>query len=180
MDDAFFGAEIPAVDAPSTSFEPIPAGDYLAMLVELNKEDKQHRDGGEIREIVMKFAILDEDYKNRFIWQRYSTIHPSDKAQNFARNMIGSFGKAVGVETVRNPADLMEKPVGLKIKIDPQREWNGNVYPPRNQVAGFVAADNVGAAPAPKAAGPAPQAKGPAPQTAANPESTEKKKMPWE
>lgn len=179
--NAFFGIEIPANDAPTT-FDLIPAGLYKAICVEGNIEEKQHPDGT-VREVVFKFQILEGAHANRFIWQRYSVSHPSAKAQEFARSMIGSFAHALSLDSVTSPHELLNKPLGIKVKIDGERTVGGKTYSARNQVNGYCSIEQVdGTVEKPQvaasASAPPASAATSAPPAASAPAPTGKR-MPW-
>jgi hypothetical protein len=52
---------------PSTEYEPIPSGKYLAMIIESETKPTKSGKGSYLQ---LTFQVLEGDYKNRIVWAR--------------------------------------------------------------------------------------------------------------
>ena len=182
--NAFFGTTLDLNNAPpppQTSFEPMPVGDYIGVCTEF-----ECNDNGKGIIANLKFQIIDGEHQNRIVWQSLPITHESEKAQSFGQSMLAEWCDALGVDkgNLSSGEPLMNKPVGIKLKIEPSREYNGKTYAARNQIAKFLSTDKVGVSPAPIATKPAskPAAASPAQPAASKAETqaSSGKKMPWQ
>jgi hypothetical protein len=142
--NAFFGTTLDLSDIASPSFEPIPAGNYLAVCSEFVVEDKV-TDKGAIKQANCRFQILEGPHANRVVFQNISILHHSDKAQSYGQGMLVSWCDALDVDktSLESGDALTNRPVGIKVKISPAREWNGKMYDARNEVQTFMSSDVV-------------------------------------
>lgn len=139
---------------PQTSFDPIPAGWYKAMITE--SELKTTRNGnGEYLQLTLQ--VLDGQYANRMVWERLNLRNPNQTAVEIAQASLSAICRAVGVMAVTDSVQLHNKPLMVKVKV---RAADGQ-YEASNEVAGYKAVDGAGPVPAPAQAtqaAPAPQA----------------------
>lgn len=187
--NAFFGATLDLSDVTSPSFDPVPAGNYLAVCSEFAVEDKVTEKGA-IKQANCRFQILEGPHASRLVFQTISILHHSDRAQSYGQGMLAAWCDALEVDktSLESGDVLMNRPVGIKVKISPPREWNGKLYDARNEVQTFMASDAVNgtsghapAAPVHKAAKPvaAAPAKAPVAATASPAPAARAGKMPW-
>lgn len=59
---------------PTTDFEPIPAGKYLAVITDSEMKPNKAGTG---RYLQLAFQIIDGPYKKRFLWTRLSLYQPN-------------------------------------------------------------------------------------------------------
>lgn len=96
------------------SFEPLPAGKYLAAIVA--SEEKQNSKGtGSYLEL--KFEIIEGDHKGRYLWTRLNLEHPNREVVRIANIELGAICKAVGVLTPGDSRDLHDRPLVVSVKI---------------------------------------------------------------
>lgn len=176
-----FGQALDLSDIAPPSFEPIPAGNYLAVCTEFEVSDKER---GKFANC--KFEIVAGKYAGRMVWQNITVFHESEKAQGFGQAMLAQWAESLGIDKTQlsGGEQLINKPVGVKLKISPAREYNGRTYDARNEINGFVPSDRVtedaAPAPAPKpAAKPALKAVPASEPAAEAPAAEGKKSMPW-
>ena len=115
---------------PATAFEPIPAGKYLAVLV--NSEQKPTKSGqGSFLELT--FEVIEGEFKGRKVWARLNLDNPSPMAVKIARAELSALCRAVGVLTPKDSAELHNLPLLITVK---QKAGPGNED--FNEVKGFA------------------------------------------
>lgn len=119
------------------NFDPLPAGWYNAIAEDADVGPTRKEDGYLLK---VKFAILDEPYNSRKVFQNLCIRHQNPDVENIANKSLTSFGRAVGVNNVKSNNDLLNKPLMIKIKVT-----NSEQYGPGNDVCGYKAIE--GAAP---------------------------------
>ena len=142
--------------APQASTSPIPAGPYLAQVIESDIKDLASGNGKGMK---LTFEIIDGQYKGRRIWENLNIQHTNEDSQRIAQSQLSALCHAVGVIKLRDTAARQMKPVYIKVTV---REAEGK-YQASNNVKGYESAGPVAptqAAEAPSA--PAPASKAPA------------------
>lgn len=140
---------------PSSSFDPIPAGWYQAIIS--NSEMKPTRDGyGEYLSLTLQ--VIEGQYENRLVFARLNLKNANDKAVDIAKKDLAAICRAVGVMSPQSSEELHDKPLMIKVKIRPAQ----GEYEASNDVGGYKAVDGADLTPPPKAATPATPAATPA------------------
>jgi hypothetical protein len=99
---------------PMVAFEPIPAGDYLAEIVD--SEMKSNKAGtGEY--LNLTFEVLDGDCKGRRLWARLNLDNPHPTAVKLAQAELSAICRAVGVMSPRDSVDLHHLPLVVTVKL---------------------------------------------------------------
>lgn len=130
---------------PSSSYDPIPAGWYQAIIS--NSEMKPTRDGyGEYLSLTLQ--IIDGQYENRLVFARLNLKNANDKAVDIARKDLAAICRAVGVMSPQASEELHDIPLMIKVKVRPA---SGD-YEASNDVGGYKAVEGANLTPAPKAA----------------------------
>lgn len=116
---------------PNQDFEPIPAGEYVAVAV--NSEFKRTQSGnGEYLEIT--WEIMDGQFRGRRLWDRLNLKNPNEKAVQIAQGTLSSICRAVGVLRPRDSAELHNKPVLVKVELKERNDKPGQMT---NEVKGY-------------------------------------------
>jgi len=156
---------------PSGDLSPIPAGTYLAEIVESSIEPVSSK-GNKGNCLKLVWKISEGEFAGRLIWQRLNIwaeeMNNLDKVKSIANSQFASIRQACGKGIVNDTDELHFIPVQITVtvKVDP----NGQ-YAPSNEVksvkanapaTAFAGAMNAGATPAPAApparpAGPPPR-----------------------
>ena len=72
---------------PSTDFDPVPAGKYLAAIVESKHKPTKAGTG---KYLELKFQILEGEYRNRNLWARLNLENPNPEAvQDRSQRIVG-------------------------------------------------------------------------------------------
>ena len=119
---------------PNTSYEPIPAGWYTAIIS--SSEMKATRDGyGEYLSLTLQ--IIEGNYQNRLVFARLNLKNANDVAVDFAKKDLAAICRAVGVMSPQASEELHDKPLMIKVKV---RAAQGE-YDASNDVAGYKAVE---------------------------------------
>jgi hypothetical protein len=155
------GFDPEAVD-PTPSYEPIPAGWYVGMIVD--SEMRETRTGG--AQLVLRIDITDGDYTGRAVFERLNLINSNPAAVEIAQRTLASICRAVGV-MARDSEELHDRPLRVKVAIRPaEGQYEASNVPKAYEPIKSAAP---GATPAPAAT----------PKPNARPAATAPKK-PWE
>ena len=108
---------------PNVGFEPIPAGKYLALIVD--SKTKQTKNGaGEY--LQLEFEIVDGPYKGRKVWERLTLKHPNEQTVKIARGNLSAICRAVGVMKPNDSVELHNIPLTIVVGLK-KREDNGEM-----------------------------------------------------
>lgn len=99
------------------SFDVIPAGEYEAVIVA--SEMKPTTTGGEM--LVLELQVLNGKYQNRKLWDRLNLVNSNDKAVQIAKGTLSAICRAVGVLTPKDSSELHNKPLSIKVAVQPAR-----------------------------------------------------------
>ena len=125
---------------PNTSYEPIPAGWYQAIIS--SSEMKATRDGyGEYLSLTLQ--IIEGNYQNRLVFARLNLKNANDVAVDIAKKDLAAICRAVGVMSPQASEELHDKPLMIKVKV---RAAQGE-YDASNDVAGYKAVEGGTASP---------------------------------
>ena len=116
---------------PSVGFEAIPAGKYLAVIVD--SEMKSNRAGtGEY--LQLEFEIIDGEYKNRKVWTRLNLNNPNPDAVRMARADLSAICHAVNVIQPGDSIELHNLPLTITVKC--RKTPDGDIV---NEIKGYAA-----------------------------------------
>jgi len=115
---------------PTASFDPIPAGKYLAAITESEMKPVKSGNGSYLQ---MTFTVLDGEYKNRVLWARLNLNNPNATAVKIAKSELSALCRAVGVMQPRDSVELHNIPLLITVKLK-KREDTGELT---NEIKGF-------------------------------------------
>jgi len=144
---------------PSTDFDPVPAGRYLAVITASELKPNKAGTGSYLQ---LTFAIVDGEHKGRFLWARLNLDNPNPTAVAIAKAELSAICRAVGVPAPNDSSDLHDLPLVIHVRCK-KRPDTGEVT---NEVKGY----------APKATLTEPAVK---PGTAAAPANGKATTPPW-
>ena len=156
--------------APQQSSGPLPAGVYLAHIVE---SDVQPLKSGNGEGLKLTFEVIDGQFKGRKVYENLNIRHTSEDTQRIAQSQLSALCHAVNVIKLMDTAALHFKPVRINVTV---REAVGQ-YKASNNIKGYEAAGGGISAPA-TAPTPAPVAETPAWPTAEQ-EAAKSKAPAW-
>jgi hypothetical protein len=115
---------------PNSSFEPIPAGKYLAAITA--SETKPTKSGGGSF-LELTFSILEGAHKGRQLWARLNLDNPNATAVKIARGDLSAICRAVNVMQPRDSVDLHNLPLVISVKLKKRTDSDELV----NEVRGY-------------------------------------------
>ena len=99
---------------PSKAFDPIPAGKYVAVIVDSEMKDTRAGTG---RYLQLEFEITDGEYAGRKLWARLNIENQNAEAVRMARADLSAICRAVNVLTPNDSADLHNLPLVIKVHV---------------------------------------------------------------
>lgn len=128
--------------APSTPFEPVPAGWYNVMIDESSVEPTKNGEGTLLK---LRLNVIDGDCANRKIFARLNIRNQNPVAQEIAQQQLSAICHATGTIRVQDSQELHGKPFQVRVTVKAADQEKG--YDAQNEVKGFKPVE--GAAPAP-------------------------------
>ena len=125
------GFDASTVD-PNTSFDPIPAGKYLAAITESEMKPTKTGSGSYLQ---LTFTVLEGEHKGRVLWARLNLNNPNTTAVKIAQGELSAICRAVGVLQPRDSIELHNLPLLISIKLK-KRADTGELT---NEIKGFEA-----------------------------------------
>ena len=100
--------------ASASSFTPIPAGDYKAML--MHSDVKPTKDGTGQR-LALRFVIMEGQYQNRLIFEGLNIVNKNPDTQAWALRLLKDLKVAVGLPDASDSCELHNRPLTIKVGI---------------------------------------------------------------
>jgi len=113
-----------------TSFDPLPAGKYLAVITESEMRPTKKGAGQFLN---LTFEIIEGESKGRKVWARLNLKNPNPQAEQIARGQLSALCRAVGVMTPRDSVELHNLPLLVTVKLK-KRDDTGDL---QNEISGF-------------------------------------------
>ena len=101
-------------EAEDLSFEPIPAGNYIAQIIE---SDLRVTKAGNGEYIALTWEILGDEYAGRRIFSNLNIVNPNEKAVQIAKSFLKQICTAIGLESVQDTQELHGAPMAVTVKI---------------------------------------------------------------
>lgn len=117
-------------DDMDSAFEPIPADEYIAQVVESDLCTTAKKTGKYIK---LKFEILKGKYKGRFVWTNLNIVNPNSVTVEIAQKAFATLCRAIGKGPVQDTEEVHGRPVKISVKITPAK----GDYPPGNKIDGY-------------------------------------------
>lgn len=106
--------------APSTSFDPIPAGWYSAMITESENFPTKAGTGSYLK---LTYEVIEGPYKGRLVWAMLNLDNPNATAVAIAQRQLNDILLSVGVQSVVDSTELHNKPIKIKVAIEVSDQW---------------------------------------------------------
>ena len=116
---------------PKTTFDPIPAGKYIAAITSSEMKATKNGDGSYLQ---FEFTVLEGQYKDRKVWDRLCLTHHNAETVKIARSNLSAVCRAVGVMQPRDSLELHNIPLLITVKCK-KREDTGDIV---NEVRGYA------------------------------------------
>lgn len=119
---------------PSTDFEPLPAGKYLAVITESEMKPTKSGAGSYLQ---LTFEILDGPHKGRKVWARLNLANSNETTVKIAQAELSAICRAVGVLAPNDSVELHNLPLVITVKCK-KRTDTGEIT---NEVKGYAKKD---------------------------------------
>jgi hypothetical protein len=114
---------------PSEDFQPLPAGDYKAILSESEVAPNKAGTGKNLK---LKFQVIDGPHKKRTLYSWLAVLNPSEVAQRIAHQNFSALCHAVGVLKVTDTSQLHGKPLLIAVGFETNHRGE-----PANVIKGY-------------------------------------------
>ncbi len=116
---------------PTIEFEPVPAGKYLAVIIESEVKLNKKETGSYLQ---LTFQIIEGEFKNRFLWARLNLDNPSATAVKIARAELSAICRAVGVMAPGDSVQLHNLPLVISVKCKNRKDTDEI----QNEIKGYA------------------------------------------
>jgi hypothetical protein len=143
--DNLNGFDASTVD-PSVGFDPVPAGDYPAIMTDSEFKPTKSGDGEYLQ---CTWEIIDGTFTKRLIFDRLNLKNKNETASKIAMSTLSAICHAVGVLKPKGSVELHGKPCMIKVGVEERNDKPGSYS---NKIKGYAAMGVASAAPAVAAA----------------------------
>ena len=116
---------------PTTSFDPLPAGKYLAVITESEMKPTKSGTGSYLQ---LAFQVLEGQFKNRILWARLNLDNPNQLTVQIARAELSAICRAVGVMQPKDSCELHNLPLVITVKCKKREDTDEIV----NEIKGYA------------------------------------------
>lgn len=137
---------------PAASFDPVPAGKYVAVITESEMKTTKSGNGHFLE---LTFELMSGQYKGRKLWARLNLDNPNPQAVQIARAELSAICRAVGVLTPQDSCELHNLPLCIKVackKREDSDEIGNEIKGYEKKEAAFAGAPAVAPTAAPASA----------------------------
>jgi hypothetical protein len=116
---------------PSRSYEPIPAGQYMAVI---SASEMKPTKAGNGQYLLLTFEVIEGPYAKRLLWARLNLDNPNSTAVQIAQAELSAICRAVGVLRPRDSVDLHNLPLAISVRCK-KRPDTGEIT---NEIGGYA------------------------------------------
>ena len=127
---------------PATSYDPIPADWYKAVITETEEKPTKAQTGSYLQ---LTIEVIEGHYQRRRVFERLNLKNPKPVAVEIAQRSLSSICRSIGVNNPQNSEELMDKPLMIKVAVKPAQ----GEYGASNEIKGYDAVGGATTAPAP-------------------------------
>jgi hypothetical protein len=117
---------------PTQAFEPLPAGTYAAFITESDFTPTKNGLGSYLK---LKFQIIEGEYTGRVLFTNLNLDNPNKTAVEIAQRDLSAICHAVGVLQASDSQQLHDRPMMIKVGIQPARDG----HEASNSIKGYEA-----------------------------------------
>ena len=126
---------------PTSNFDPIPAGKYVAVITDSEMKANKAGTGSLLQ---LTFQVTEGEYANRLLWPRLNLDHPNATAVQIARADLSAICRAVGVLAPQDSVELHNLPLVIHVRVK-KRTDTGELV---NEIKGYTKKEKAQPAPA--------------------------------
>ena len=127
---------------PASHFDPLPAGKYLAAIIESEMKPTKAGTG---QYLALTMQIQEGPHKGRVLWARLNLDNPNATAVQIAQAELSAICRAVGVLAPRDSVELHNLPLVISVRCK-KRSDTGEIT---NEISGYAKRESVVTAAAP-------------------------------
>lgn len=152
----FKASAIQITERASSSFDPLPPGEYEVMIV---KSDTKPTKAGNGSYLELEMHVISGEHSGRRHWERLNLDNPSQQTVKIAEEQLARLCVAIGLDEVNDSDELHDRPFVAEFGID-KKDSTRNVIWNYRSIAGAPVAPKPAAKPVPaQAAAPAKNAR---------------------
>lgn len=125
-----YGFDASQVD-PASSFEPLPAGKYLAVITDSEMKPTKAGTGSYLQ---LAFQVIEGPHNGRMLWARLNLDNPNATAIQIARSELSAICRSVGVMAPRDSVELHNLPLEISVRCK-KRTDTGEIT---NEIGGYA------------------------------------------
>jgi hypothetical protein len=114
---------------PDAGMSPIPAGTYLAQIIESNIKPTKNGTGHYLQ---ATWKVLDGQYKGRLIFDRINVKNASQAAEQIGQKQLSALCHAVGVLRLQDSIQLHNRPARVRVVVREDEQYGDG-----NEVKGY-------------------------------------------
>jgi hypothetical protein len=99
--------------------EPLPKGDYSAILIETEIKDTKAGTGRYIRCV---YEVTEGDHGGRKIFDNINISNPNSEAERIGQARLAQLCKAVGILTPKDTEELHDRPVLVRLALEKRKD----------------------------------------------------------
>lgn len=119
---------------PQKAFDPLPAGNYVAVITESEEKATKAGTGSYLQ---LTFEVIEGQYQGRKVWARLNLNNPNETAVSIARAELSAICHAVNVIDLKDTTQLHDLPMVIRLNAKPDKD--GEV---RNEIKKYEAMSN--------------------------------------
>jgi len=96
------------------SFDPIPAGEYVAMIVKSEMKETSNKLG---EYLSLQFKVTEGEFKNRVLFTNLNLKNQNEQTVQIARKALTSICKACGIVSIEDSEELHGIEMLIKVTI---------------------------------------------------------------
>ena len=116
---------------PTSEFEALPAGKYLAVITDSEMKPNKAGTGHYLQ---LAFEIIEGPHKGRKVWARLNLDNPNATAVQIARAELSAICRAIGVLAPNDSVELHNLPLVISVKCK-KRDDTGEIT---NEIKGYA------------------------------------------
>jgi hypothetical protein len=132
---------------PADELEPIPAGRYVAVIVDSEMKPTKSGTGNYLQ---LTFQIVEGEHANRLLWVRLNLDNPNATAVEIARRELSAICRSVGVLVPTDSTDLHNLPCVIHVRVK-RRNDTGEL---QNEIKGYSKRESAASKPIETSVGP--------------------------
>lgn len=104
----------------SDSFDPMPPGEYPVFIEKAEVKDTKAGDG---KYINLQVSVTGDQFNNRKVFAKINIVNKNPQAVQIGLRELAQLTKAVGLPTVKDSSELVDKSLIVRLKVkDGQNE----------------------------------------------------------